>query len=66
MLKQLKVIKFYALLVAGLLGLFVWSGLSGTWFTGDDLESVEKNDGKGFHSSSGSRYRGGRSGFYHK
>lgn len=66
MLKQLSTIKIYVLLWAVALGAFVWVGLSGTFLTGDDLESVEKADEKGYQSSSRGRYRGGRTGFYHK
>jgi hypothetical protein len=69
MLKQIALVRIYTLLLALVLGGFVWAGFSGTWLTGDDLESVEKADGpgqrQGFHRSSGRRY-GGRSSFYHK
>ena len=62
MLNQFKPLRFYALFVLLVLGVFTWATLTGTRFLGDDNESTENRQGYG--SSRGGS--GGRARFYHK
>jgi hypothetical protein len=52
-LKQFRPIRFYAIIMLALFGLFSWAGFSGTRLLGDDDNNKEKHQ-SGVH------------GFYHK
>jgi len=60
-LRQLWSIRFYALLALLGYGSFVWAGLTGTRWLGDDNESTENVNGNS-HSSG----HVGHSTYYHK
>ncbi|UOQ67475.1 hypothetical protein [Hymenobacter volaticus] len=59
-LRELNSIRYYALAAVLAYGTFVWAGLRGIRFLGDDKEYTETLNGNGGHSS------GGHARFYHK
>ena len=64
MLNQYKPIRYFALFLLFIVGLFTWATMTGSRFLGDDNESVENRGGYGSGNSRGGR--GVRHGFYHK
>ncbi len=62
MWEQIKKIKYYAVAMLVLYGVFTWAGLRGQRFLGDDTDSREAHTGSG----GGGRGARGSHGFYHK
>ena len=64
MLKELAKIKYYVAALLASLGVFMWTGFTGTCLLGDDNESVESQNG---YYSNSTHSRGGHGArFYHK
>ncbi|MDF7810465.1 hypothetical protein [Hymenobacter sp. YC55] len=59
-LRELSSIRYYVLAAALAYGTFVWAGLRGIRFLGDDNEYTETLNGNGSHGS------GGHARFFHK
>lgn len=61
LLRELNSIRYYALAAALAYGTFVWAGLQGIRFLGDDNEYTENLNSSGSRGGSGGHAR-----FYHK